>query len=392
MHSPLFSKDLATVERDLSKLMIQKSNKLDNVPDKYHELNIFRTYDNQIQKTFLSYVYAADYDLMVESKINTKKARLNRSVSRSSPTVICIWKTILDHLKKKIDNLSTLQSIVELVEHIRDCLHGIELAYVPAYISIDAACDMFKRFIILVNPSITYGDNLGKALIKSGELAMDSLNKARSKVKISATRFIKNGSKILIHGNSRCVIECISSLKNATIYLTSGSSSAEPSTNAFGHQIKANILEFIKKSNQANSINSNKQDSTDPSLIDYSNHSLEINIIPDTAVAFYMNKVDFCLVGAEGVIENGGIINQIGTFQVALIAKQFYKPFYCASESYKFMRFYPLSQDDLRNPNSTSPLVDMTPPELITLFITDQGILTPGEVCDTLIKLYSDVI
>ena len=56
--------------------MIQKSNKLDNVPDKYHELNIFRTYDNQIQKTFLSYVYAADYDLMVESKINTKKARL----------------------------------------------------------------------------------------------------------------------------------------------------------------------------------------------------------------------------------------------------------------------------------------------------------------------------
>ena len=32
-------------------------------------------------------------------------------------------------------------------------------------------------------------------------------------------------------------------------------------------------------------------------------------------------QVDMVLVGAEGLVENGGIINRIGTFQMAIVAK-----------------------------------------------------------------------
>ena len=50
------------------------------------------------------------------------------------------------------------------------------------------------------------------------------------------------------------------------------------------------------------------------------------------------------LMGAEAVVENGGIVNKLGTYQIAVCAKACNKPFYVAAESYKFARLYPLSQ------------------------------------------------
>lgn len=55
-------------------------------------------------------------------------------------------------------------------------------------------------------------------------------------------------------------------------------------------------------------------------------------------------RVDLVLVGAEGVVENGGVINKLGTYQIAMCAKSLNKPFYVAAESYKFARLYPLNQ------------------------------------------------
>lgn len=40
-------------------------------------------------------------------------------------------------------------------------------------------------------------------------------------------------------------------------------------------------------------------------------------------------------VGADGVVESGGIINMMGTYQIALVAKTMDKPVYVAAESYK---------------------------------------------------------
>ena len=142
-----------------------------------------------------------------------------------------------------------------------------------------------------------------------------------------------------------------------------------------------------------------------------------------SAVAYIMEKVDVVLVGAEGVVENGGIINKIGTYGVAIAAKTLNKPFYVAAESFKFTRLFPLSQSDLpdeckykgsslrraaavdANAGSQKdsqqqqqhprvdleqehPLVDYTPPDYITLLFTDLGVLTPTAVSDHLIDLY----
>ncbi|KAJ2151373.1 translation initiation factor eIF-2B subunit alpha [Coemansia sp. RSA 1935] len=122
-----------------------------------------------------------------------------------------------------------------------------------------------------------------------------------------------------------------------------------------------------------------------------------------------MEKVDMVLVGAEGVVESGGLINKIGTYQLAIIAQAAKKPFYALAESFKFVRLYPLSQYDLPTyrsdvlafkeksevdwPNElvrSNPTLDYTPPGFITLLFTDLGVLTPSGVSDELIKFFLD--
>ena len=58
-------------------------------------------------------------------------------------------------------------------------------------------------------------------------------------------------------------------------------------------------------------------------------------------------QIDFVLLGAEGVVESGGIINKIGTSTIGLCAKMLNKPVYVAVESFKFVRFYPLNNLDI---------------------------------------------
>ena len=60
-----------------------------------------------------------------------------------------------------------------------------------------------------------------------------------------------------------------------------------------------------------------------------------------------MPEVDCVIVGCEAVLANGGVINKIGTYSVALIASHFNKPVYVFCESFKFMEEFPLGQDDV---------------------------------------------
>jgi len=138
------------------------------------------------------------------------------------------------------------------------------------------------------------------------------------------------------------------------------------------------------------------------------------------------------IVGAEGVVENGGIISRLGTYQIALLAKAAGKPFYVAAESHKFVRLYPLGQYDLgidqsviefrtedeteptsednrfgtepqnveersdyfetsvqlSKPNSAVDAVDYTPPALVSALITEAGVLTPSAVSEELISVW----
>ncbi|MFY9300349.1 MAG: S-methyl-5-thioribose-1-phosphate isomerase [Candidatus Nitrosotenuis sp.] len=124
---------------------------------------------------------------------------------------------------------------------------------------------------------------------------------------------------------------------------------------------------------------------------------IDVSLIPDTAVGYTMaNKlVNKVVVGADRILRTGHVYNKIGTYQVALMAKQHGIPFYVAA---------PLSTFDLKsNPENViieqrkgtevtqigdkktapdgigviNPAFDMTPPELISGIITEAGVAKP---------------
>lgn len=53
-----------------------------------------------------------------------------------------------------------------------------------------------------------------------------------------------------------------------------------------------------------------------------------------------MDKVDFVLVGSEAVVESGGLVNAVGSNQIAIIARAANKPFYALAERYFFILGY----------------------------------------------------
>jgi methylthioribose-1-phosphate isomerase len=121
---------------------------------------------------------------------------------------------------------------------------------------------------------------------------------------------------------------------------------------------------------------------------------IDVSLIPDTAVGYTMAKglVDKIVVGADRILRTGHVFNKIGTYQVALIAKQHNIPFYVAA---------PLSTFDLQSNledivieqrngsevtgigdkktapdgiNVINPAFDLTTPELISGIITEKGV------------------
>ncbi len=134
---------------------------------------------------------------------------------------------------------------------------------------------------------------------------------------------------------------------------------------------------------------------------------IEVDLIPDTAVGYTMANglVNKVIVGADRILRTGHVFNKIGTYQVATMAKQHNIPFYVAA---------PLSSFDLKsNPEDVvieqrkgsevttigdkktapdgigviNPAFDMTPPELITGIITEEGVAKPPYV-DSIKKLF----
>jgi methylthioribose-1-phosphate isomerase len=134
---------------------------------------------------------------------------------------------------------------------------------------------------------------------------------------------------------------------------------------------------------------------------------IDVSLIPDTAVGYSMANglVDKIVVGADRILKTGHVYNKIGTYQVATMAKQHGVPFYVAA---------PLSTFDMKsNPedviieqregsevtgigdkktapdgiNVINPAFDMTPPELISGIITENGVAT-APYDDSIKKLF----
>ncbi|MCL2295609.1 MAG: S-methyl-5-thioribose-1-phosphate isomerase [Methanomassiliicoccaceae archaeon] len=123
-------------------------------------------------------------------------------------------------------------------------------------------------------------------------------------------------------------------------------------------------------------------------------------IIPDGASAYYMEKgVDLIITGADRITANGDFANKIGTFDKAVLAKHFGIPFYVAAPVSTFdfdMKVGSAIEIEQRSEKEVTemcgtriapvgsrafnPAFDVTPAELVTGFITENGIFGPTDI------------
>eukprot|EP00667_Euglena_gracilis_P013220 EG_transcript_13617 len=270
--------------------------------------------------------------------------------------------------------------MVELERAIQTIMETPELQH---RIALRAGCELYKRYITRIPYENKDFDEVKRLIVQRGEYFAAQSAASRQEVANKLLQFLQPNVTVLIHGLSRAVISAVVTVakRNRQLRLIFTESLPERK----GLRMANTILERIG-----------------------TEHELDISIVRDSTVAAIMSDVDFVLIGAEGVVESGGIINTIGTYQVAVVAKALGKPVYVAVESYKFVRHYPLAQSDIQQPPDMadsaleadagqrmevlSKFLDYTPPQYITLLITNlnQGILTPSAVSDELIKLYHE--
>jgi len=275
----------------------------------------------------------------------------------------------------------------------------------PNPISLNAGCELFIAFVTLFPHDSDSFSELKTELLKQGQKYAAEALTYRMKIAELTLGFIKDDSVILTHSYSRVVMQTLlraHERKRISVYVT------EARPRGLGIKTQEALTAA----------------------------GIPCTVVLDSAVAYVMDKVDFVLVGSEAVVESGGLINAVGSNQMAIIAKAANKPFYALAESYKFHRLFPLSQYDLptHNPNilsfprivqpgpsalnaessvvpsgssderyiaplypmamsleqlSRNPDVDYTRPDLISLVFSDVGSLTPEGVSQYLVGMFN---
>jgi len=133
---------------------------------------------------------------------------------------------------------------------------------------------------------------------------------------------------------------------------------------------------------------------------------LDVVLIPDSAVRYYMRKVNKVVVGADTIAANGAVVNKIGTSMVALAAKEARARVYVAAETYKFSPLTLIGElvpIEIRDPTEIvpsgwlkenpgveifNPVFDVTPPEYIDAIITERGVIPPQAAILILMEEY----
>ncbi|QRV77543.1 translation initiation factor eIF-2B beta subunit [Ceratobasidium sp. AG-Ba] len=202
-------------------------------------------------------------------------------------------------------------------------------------LSLTAGCDLFIRYVTSLPqdtiPRRSFEEHKAELVRQGRKYAQTTAATCRDTIARHALGVIKDDSVILTHSYSRVVMHALLHAhrqRRISVYVTE----ARP------RGLGMKTYEALTAA------------------------GIPCTVVLDSAVAYVMDKVDFVLVGSEAVVESGGLINAVGSFQAALIAKAANVPFYALAESYKFLRLFPLSQHDLpyvggieRDPLSLDP-------------------------------------
>jgi ribose 1,5-bisphosphate isomerase len=208
-------------------------------------------------------------------------------------------------------------------------------------------------------------DDARNGVISRAEQFIHSSQNAVQKIALFGSRHIRDGDTILTHCNSEaalgCIIEAHRTGKEIEVFATE----VRPRNQG---------LITIRTLNDA---------------------GIKTNFIVDSAVRSFIHDVDLVIMGADAVTVNGGVVNKIGTAQVAHTAHEARVNVLIAAETYKFAPRTIIGEliqieeragsevlaDEISCtlPHVTvrNPAFDVTPAEYIDLIVTEAGAIPP---------------
>jgi translation initiation factor 2B subunit (eIF-2B alpha/beta/delta family) len=120
---------------------------------------------------------------------------------------------------------------------------------------------------------------------------------------------------------------------------------------------------------------------------------IAVTLVTDAQGPLFISQVEAALVGADGVLADGSLVNKVGTYPLALAARQCDVPFYAACESLKISSRESWTEGDAEegDPSEVLPepppgvafrnvYFERTPSELLTAIITEEGAFSPKEL------------
>lgn len=120
----------------------------------------------------------------------------------------------------------------------------------------------------------------------------------------------------------------------------------------------------------------------------------DTTVITDNMVAYIMENIgiDLFTSASDTITLDGHVANKVGTHQIALVAREFKVPFYVTGMPDGEKKAKDDIVIELRDPSlvlgdhtargvkAIYPSFDITPPELITGFVTDKGLYKPSDL------------
>ncbi|MEM3736703.1 MAG: S-methyl-5-thioribose-1-phosphate isomerase [Candidatus Bathyarchaeia archaeon] len=196
------------------------------------------------------------------------------------------------------------------------------------------------------------------------EEAVKGLELSSKKAVREACRNIGDGYTVLTHSNSSMVIETFKQVASEGRRMRVVVSESRPLCE--GREVAAEL----------------------------STVGVPVTLITDAAVGHFITEADMVLVGADSVLADGSLVNKVGTYLIALAAKDKGIPFYAVCEFSKFdVRNY-LGEEPILEERDPSDVLDsfppsmtvrnlyfdITPPSLISGIITEDGVVEPASV------------
>lgn len=120
----------------------------------------------------------------------------------------------------------------------------------------------------------------------------------------------------------------------------------------------------------------------------------DVTLITEAQVGHFMGQVDCALTGADSILADGSIVNKMGTYMVALAARDNKKPFYVIADTSKFHPGSAIGMDipeETHDPgevfaeqsthiHASNIYFDSTPERLITGIFTEDGLVKGAAV------------